>query len=622
LPPDNKAKEEMLTACRHHYQNNRGRLKVIDEFDQTYHINECIRWYTKETFVYELINSALRTGDIEKLYTFRYYIADLSNQLAEKSKNSKWGRDQLINLYRGTKINKKEADKFKINDGKLIATNSYWSTSRDRDYACTYANKLAHHADLVSVLFEIECSLMNQNDSIVVVDISELSEFPSENEFLFDVGSIFQIQKVTKETNGDTELYVVELSTTEDGREVVKKYIEENRREMEYESPKMMVGILLKRIGEYKKSLQYFEQLLIDPGEENIAYIHNRIGIAYRNENKDDLALDHFNKALSLSSKVQPSEKRLLANILQNIGKVDYKHKRFNSALEYYRQAVDTIGPEKGDMNRLIAELYSSIGRVSIDLKDYESAHKHLQNALEIRQSCLPSDHFINAFSYADIAKIYWCQKNPELALENHRKALELRQNYLPANHINTAWSLHYVGKMYYKNRNLETALDYYLKSLEMTRKCLPPPQHHTVPKILESIALIYNDKKNFNEALEYRFEALEVQKKTEPIDYSNLAHILDNIAFTYRLMNRKKDSLTFYQKALQVLTDNLSDDNLNLSYTFKHLASLYEAMNDIRSALIYYRKELKIYQHHRLYRDKRYKKTRRNIKRLSMHKI
>jgi tetratricopeptide (TPR) repeat protein len=92
-----------------------------------------------------------------------------------------------------------------------------------------------------------------------------------------------------------------------------------------------------------------------------------------------------------------------------------------------------------------------------------------------------------------------------------------------------------------------------------MTRKCLPPSQHHTVPKILEDIALIYDDKYDFKEALNYRFEALEVQKKTEPVDYSYLAHILDNIVFTYSSMNRKTDALSYYQQALKIYEDHCS---------------------------------------------------------------
>lgn len=114
LPHGDKAKEEMLTVCRQYYQKNSNILQSIDEFEQTYQNNDCIGWYTRDTFVYKLLNKALRTEDIEQLYKFRFYIVDLSNQLAWKDEKweecGKWKKhdEEKITLYRGALINKNE----------------------------------------------------------------------------------------------------------------------------------------------------------------------------------------------------------------------------------------------------------------------------------------------------------------------------------------------------------------------------------------------------------------------------------------------------------------------------------------------------------------------------------
>jgi hypothetical protein len=97
---------------------------------------------------------------------------------------------------------------------------------------------------------------MDQNDSTIFADIADLIQFQIEEEVLFDAGSIFQIEKIREETKDDTELYVVELRTTGEGREVAKKYIKEIRQEMDYESPRMMLGILLKRLERCKKIIR------------------------------------------------------------------------------------------------------------------------------------------------------------------------------------------------------------------------------------------------------------------------------------------------------------------------------------------------------------------------------
>ena len=131
----NGANEEMLTVCRAYYYCNPRVLENIKEFENNYDQDSCIKWYTRNTFIYQLINKALRTEDIEQLYTFRYYIADLSQQLVKECRKTVATKSVDLRLYRGTAISKKEADTLQTNVGQLIATNSYWSTSRDRETA-------------------------------------------------------------------------------------------------------------------------------------------------------------------------------------------------------------------------------------------------------------------------------------------------------------------------------------------------------------------------------------------------------------------------------------------------------------------------------------------------------
>ena len=65
LPSNDKAKQRMIRACRIYYLDNERELQQIDEFERSYTSEECIKWCTPETFVYEMVNKALRTEDIE-----------------------------------------------------------------------------------------------------------------------------------------------------------------------------------------------------------------------------------------------------------------------------------------------------------------------------------------------------------------------------------------------------------------------------------------------------------------------------------------------------------------------------------------------------------------------------
>ena len=508
-------------------------------------------------------------------------------------------------------ISKNEIETFQDNVGKLIVANSYWSTSCNRSFALRFAK---NDFDMIPVLLEIEYDLHDCNDSAIFVDISSLSEFPEE-EVLFDAGSIFLVEKISEEKVNDINIYVTQIKTSRNGQEIVNQYLEENRREMEYESPKIMLGILLKRIGKSKKSLHYFEELLRNPGEENMSHIHNRIGIALKYENKCDLAIEHFNIAYDLAAKTDPPERKQLALILHGIGLVHSKRRDFPKALGYLCRAAYILEQEGNGTDCNLAAIYGSIGRVYSYRKYYENAYFFHHKAWKIRVACLPPDHVNHALSYADTAKTFWLKGNYQKALEYHLKALEIRQKSLLSQDLNIASSLYHVGKTYKIIGDPDTALNYYLKSLEMTKKCLPPSQQRGVPGILEDIALIHSN--NFDKVLEYRLEALEAQTKTEPIDYSYLARILDNIAFTYKSMNDITNSVKYYEEAVSIREKELSEDKFNLVRSLDWLSSAYEKNGELGQTLNCHNKIMDLCtQHYHSYHTI-CKKTKRNIKRI-----
>ncbi|CAF3959649.1 unnamed protein product [Rotaria sordida] len=63
-------------------------------------LNLAIRWYTKASFVYKMINKAMRTEDINQLYTFRFYIADLCENIARLHEEQNNGKSN-VEFYRG-----------------------------------------------------------------------------------------------------------------------------------------------------------------------------------------------------------------------------------------------------------------------------------------------------------------------------------------------------------------------------------------------------------------------------------------------------------------------------------------------------------------------------------------
>jgi hypothetical protein len=76
-----KAKIDMLAECRQCYADNLAELRKIDEFERDYVPYMALWWYTRDSFVYRLLNKAFRLKNIDQIYKFRYIITDLVKQL-------------------------------------------------------------------------------------------------------------------------------------------------------------------------------------------------------------------------------------------------------------------------------------------------------------------------------------------------------------------------------------------------------------------------------------------------------------------------------------------------------------------------------------------------------------
>ncbi|CAF1450811.1 unnamed protein product, partial [Adineta steineri] len=599
LPEDDEeAKEEMIDVCRQYYQNNRQFLKQIDEFQEDYHQDASIDWYTKDGFIYRLINTALRTENIEQLYRFRYYITHLSKRLRIEYRNFRASDKKMITLYRGSCVTQDEVEQLQANIGQLIAVNTYWSTSRNETVARTYIADDQNDADLVAVLFKIECSIQDQQSSVIFADVAEYSKIPDEEEVLFDIGAVFRIENITWEALNNTEVVVVQMKTTNEGQDILEEYQNQNREEMNVESPTIMLCTILKRMGKFDQSHQLLQRLLDHPNGQNLVHIHNRLGITYKDERRYDLALEHFEQALQLINSSDPSQRKYAAFIHHNKGLLYARRAQLDEALEFYEYAIIMLKKEISTPDTGIAQFLSSIGRIYFHQRKYQKALQYQQDALQMREECLPADHLVLAFSYADIGNIYRRQRDYEQALHYHKKALALRQRYLPANHHNTAYSLHEVGKFYFEMGEHEQARRYYFDSLEITKKWLSISFKDSIPSLLEDIAKTY-DVSMPEEALRYRLEALEIRWQVEPINYSRLIYQLDQLVATYEQLNNVDDSLKYAKQALEIQRSIQPDNYLAVSQRLDHLGFMCKLMRNLNDALMYYEEALDIRARH-----------------------
>jgi hypothetical protein len=96
-PPVN-AYQDMLDESRRFYNNQPAELDKIDEFDQDYEASQSIRWYTRDSFLYRLLNKALRTKNILIILKFRFILQDINKQLKDLQHKQKQQTNSHIKM--------------------------------------------------------------------------------------------------------------------------------------------------------------------------------------------------------------------------------------------------------------------------------------------------------------------------------------------------------------------------------------------------------------------------------------------------------------------------------------------------------------------------------------------
>ncbi|CAF1605105.1 unnamed protein product [Rotaria sp. Silwood1] len=184
--------QEMITFFR---QQNAGQFTTIDEFEKNYSPNKAIWWYTRDCFIYEVLNQAVRTLDIGTLYKMQPFIKDLHHQIKSSCLSS-----TITTVYRGQAMRSEEFYKHKNNIGGLLSINNFLSTSTDKEVGLAFAFANMNRPCYEAILFEIE---INQSaHHISVANIENFSYFQTENEVLFSMCSVFRIKSIIKMDNG------------------------------------------------------------------------------------------------------------------------------------------------------------------------------------------------------------------------------------------------------------------------------------------------------------------------------------------------------------------------------------------------------------------------------------
>jgi hypothetical protein len=194
-------RNELITYCKREYANNKKQLDIIREFQQDYSADSAVKWYTRDCFLYKLLNKALHMRNTELLYRFGFFIRDLHRQLKQTQCS------KTIHVYRGELMPKEQVQQLKHSVGQLISINSFLSTTIDREVAVIFSGDTeATKTDVQPVLFEIEADPRAAGVK-PFGDISSFTYMSNEKEVMMMLGSIFRLRQI----HYDGSLCIIDL---------------------------------------------------------------------------------------------------------------------------------------------------------------------------------------------------------------------------------------------------------------------------------------------------------------------------------------------------------------------------------------------------------------------------
>jgi tetratricopeptide (TPR) repeat protein len=583
----------LANYCQDKYEGNPKQLQTISEFGQKYHPNKAIWWYTREWFIYQMLNRALRLLEADIIVNMGFFIHDLHRQIERihKQQVSDY-HGQVFFLYRGQGLSITDFEKLQKTQGGLMSFNNFLSTSKRQDVSLIFAESSSMKQDTVGILF-----IMKIDPSITstpFADISEFSHFDIEEEVLFSMHTVFRIGDI-KRINEDSPVFKVQLTLTADDDEELRLLTSQIDEEVSNTTGWGRLGRLLIQVGQVNKAEELYLSLLENTSiQSDLNHYNHMMGIIKNGQGDYPEAVRYYQNALDIAKKIFSENDPDLASSYTQIGQVHNNMGEYSNALSYYEKALDIFKKSLPENHPKLAASYVTIGQVYTNMGEYTKVLSFDEMALDIFKKTLPANHPNLATSYNNIGQVYDDMGEYSNALSFYEKALDIREKTLPANHPHLAISYSNIGQVYTNMGEYSKALSFHQKALDIQEKTLSE-NHSNLVISYNDIGRIYNAMGEYSKALSFHEKALNIQEKTFSANNPALANSYVSIGQVYTDTGEHSKALFFYEKAYDILKKTLPANHPNLATCYSYLGHAYSHMGENSKALSYFEKALDI---------------------------
>ncbi|CAF3625048.1 unnamed protein product [Rotaria sp. Silwood1] len=480
-----KAMEDLMTHCR---QQNICESQLKD-FQLKYHQKTPIWWYTRQIFLYGMLNKALRSLDMETMIKMGFFIRNLHQQLKKLHKEQLDANMKKFVVYRGQGLSEQDFQHLVDTKGGLLSFNNFLSTSTEKQIAVEFIERVLHkNEDTVGVLFvmTIDPSKVTASNTPFAL-IEKYSAMKEEKEILFSMHTVFRVDDIKQSVNNG-RLWKVQLTLTDDNDPQLAALTRCIQGELCGFSGWHRLGDLMIQVGHFNQAEELYNELLKNALNDNDrARIYHQLGWVKDDQGQYKEAVSFYEKYLEIKRKALSEDHPLLASTYNNIGLAYNNMGDYAKALQFYEKAHTIEEKDLPSNHPDLANSYNNIGLAYNNMGDYSKALEFYEKSLKIREKTLPSNHPSLASSYNNIGAAYYGKNDYLKALEFYEKAHQIEEKALPPNHPDLASSYNNIGHAYSGMSDYSKAISYLEKALAIGQISLPST-HPLIKTFMNSI--------------------------------------------------------------------------------------------------------------------------------------
>ncbi|CAF1175957.1 unnamed protein product [Rotaria magnacalcarata] len=334
---DKKSMDTLKVYCR----DQNIPEEEINDFKRKYRQKSPVWWYTKEIFLYRMLNRGLRSLDMQAMTKLGFFIRHLHRQLEQLHQEQSANFQTALTVYRGQGMSKEDFQDLRNSKGGLLSFNNFLSTSKKQKVATSFVqDTLVRNPDIVGVMFIMTIDPSKISTSITpFAMIDEHSALPQEQEILFTMHSVFRIVEITQ-TPSNSRLWEVQLTITDESDPQLVGLTNRIKEEISGRGWYRM-GHLMLKVGHFDQAVELYNELLKGASDDSDrAHIYHQLGVMNYHQGKYQEAIEFYEKALEIDRKTLPEDDASLAPTYGAIGTVYKNMGEYSKALEFYEKSL------------------------------------------------------------------------------------------------------------------------------------------------------------------------------------------------------------------------------------------------------------------------------------------